>query len=718
MNLIGSLARKRSRWWRYGFAVLTVAIALLLKLLLQAVIHNESPFLLFFAAVLVSARYGGMAAGLLATILSALLSDFFFLYPVHLFITPDWGQTLRLLLFVGEGIAISEVVVSLNSAKRRAELTKLEALHHQESLRQSEERFRLLVDGVKDYAIFMLDPKEYIVSWNAGAEGINGYQANEIIGQHFSRFYTTEDIQSDKPNQELQVAAAEGRIEDEGWRVRKDGSQFWASVVITALQDEAGLKGFSKVVRDINERKQAEEELRQSEEFLRRLIASSVDCIKVLDLDGRLLFMSAGGQLVLEIDDFTPYQNSWWVEFWQQGDREAVRSAIMTAREGGIGKFQGYCPTAKGKPKWWEVVITPIMDAEGKPEKLLSVSHDITARQHTEEALQASLKDLADIKFGLDQSSIVAITDHQGKINYVNDRFCDISKYSRAELLGQNHRIINSGYHPQEFFKQMWAMIASGQVWQGEIKNRAKDGTFYWVDTTIVPFLNAEGKPYQYVAIRSDVTERKRAEEQIKVSLKEKEVLLKEIHHRVKNNLQIISSLLNLQAGYIEDEKTLEIFKAGENRVASMAMIHEQLYLSEDLAWIDFAEYIENLAANLLNSYNVDSEAIALKINVDKVNLELDAAIPCGLIINELISNSLKYAFPAGKKGEICVELHQENNNQLTLTVSDNGIGFPKDLDFYNTASLGLQIVIALTNQLEGTIELTREKGTKFKIIF
>ncbi len=718
MNLIGSLARKRSQWWRYGFAVLTVAIALLVKLLLQALIQHESPFLLFFAAVLVSVRYGGMVAGLLATFLSALCSAFFFLYPTYSFITLDWGQNLRLLLFVGEGIAISEVVVSLNSAKRRAELRRLEALHHQETLRQSEERFRLLVDGVKDYAIFMLDPKGYIVSWNTGAERIKGYQANEIINQHFSRFYTLEDIQSDKPNRVLQVAAAEGRIEDEGWRVRKDGSHFWASVVITALQDEAGLKGFSKVVRDINERKQTEEELRQSEEFLQRLVASSLDCIKVLDLDGRLLFMSAGGQLVLEIEDFTPYKNSWWVQFWQQVDREAVYSALATARQGGIGKFQGYCPTAKGKPKWWEVVITPIMDAEGKPEKLLSVSHDITARKHTEEALQASLKELADIKFALDKSSIVAITDHQGKITYVNDRFCDISKYSRAELLRKNHRIINSSYHPQEFFKQMWATITSGQVWQGEIKNRARDGTFYWVDTTIVPFLNAEGKPYQYVAIRSDVTERKRAEEQIKVSLKEKEVLLKEIHHRVKNNLQIISSLLNLQAGYIEDEKTLEIYKAGENRVASMAMIHEQLYLSEDLARIDFAEYIENLAANLLNSYNVDAEAIALKINVDNVNLELDAAIPCGLIINELISNSLKYAFPAGKKGEICVELHQGNDNRSTLTVSDNGIGFPKDLDFHNTASLGLQIVTALTNQLEGIIELNRDRGTEFKIIF
>jgi len=217
--------------------------------------------------------------------------------------------------------------------------------------------------------------------------------------------------------------------------------------------------------------------------------------------------------------------------------------------------------------------------------------------------------------------------------------------------------------------------------------------------------------------LASEIADRKWAEEQIKASLQEKEVLLKEIHHRVKNNLQIISSLLNLQAGYIEDEKTLEILKAGESRVASMAMIHEQLYLSGDLAKVNFTEYIENLVANLFNSYNVNSEAIALKINVDNVNLKLDAAIHCGLIINELISNSLKYAFPAGKEGEICIDLYR-NNNHFILTVSDNGIGFPKDLDFHNTASLGLQIVTALTNQLEGMIELNRDRGTEFKILF
>jgi two-component sensor histidine kinase len=178
--------------------------------------------------------------------------------------------------------------------------------------------------------------------------------------------------------------------------------------------------------------------------------------------------------------------------------------------------------------------------------------------------------------------------------------------------------------------------------------------------------------------------------------------------HRVTNNLQVISSLLNLQAGYITDEPARRVFMESQNRLKALALIHDKLYQSEDLTSIDFSGYIRNLVVHLFRAYKVNAHVITLQLNLDPIILDIDRAVPCGLIINELVSNSLKYAFPNGKIGEVRIDLHGDNERRLMLTVGDNGIGFPSEMDFRRTASLGMQLVNTLTDQIEGTITLLR----------
>ena len=250
-------------WLRYGVAALAVGVTLGLKLLLDPWITDQSPFLLLAGAVVVGAWFGGLGPGLLATALGAFGANYFFLPPEGAFTGPGVAF-LPLLLFTLQGLLISSLIEALRSARKRAESSVLEVRSHQESLRESEERFRLLVQGVEDYAIFMLDPEGRINSWNEGAERIYAYGAKEILGKHFSVLCTPEDVERGHPEEELRIATGNGRHEEESIRVRKDGSRFWASVLITALRDEEGsLRGFSKVVRDITERKRTAEELRR-----------------------------------------------------------------------------------------------------------------------------------------------------------------------------------------------------------------------------------------------------------------------------------------------------------------------------------------------------------------------------------------------------------------------------------------------------------------------
>jgi len=211
---------------------------------------------------------------------------------------------------------------------------------------------------------------------------------------------------------------------------------------------------------------------------------------------------------------------------------------------------------------------------------------------------------------------------------------------------------------------------------------------------------------------------RKRSEEKILASLKEKEVLLKEIHHRVKNNMQVISSLLNLQSRRVKDPAVGEMLRESQRRIRSMALIHERLYQSSDLSRIEFSDYIRNLATHLFHSYQIDTSRIQLKIEADKIFLNINTAIPCGLIVNELISNALKHAFPNGRKGRLEIELHRVDKDGCILRVADDGVGFPEGLDLRRTETLGMQIVSTLVDQVEGRLEISRHNGTEFRLEF
>lgn len=219
-------------------------------------------------------------------------------------------------------------------------------------------------------------------------------------------------------------------------------------------------------------------------------------------------------------------------------------------------------------------------------------------------------------------------------------------------------------------------------------------------------------------SLQTEILERVRAEEKVLASLREKEILLKEIHHRVKNNLQIISSLLELQCEYIHDEQPLRLFRESQDRIKTMALVHERLYASADIASISVCEYLKSLATQLVNSYMADPEYTDLKFDVSDFCLGIEEAIPCGLIVNELVSNSLKHAFPERSGGEIAVGCRMDNEGMVVLTVSDNGVGIPDGFDVSRTETLGMQIVYLLSRQLRGTIEVRNENGASFRIRF
>ena len=354
--------------------------------------------------------------------------------------------------------------------------------------------------------------------------------------------------------------------------LRRDGSTTWCSLNARATYDEAGeMTGFEGFVEDISGRKRTEEALYESEERFRSTFEQAASGMAHMALDGRILRANE------RLREITGYSEEELLEktFQEITHSEDRGSDLEQAHQLLAGEIDSYSMEKRylrkdGSTVW--VNITRSLRREptsGEPKYFITVAQDISERKQTEAVLLQSLKKLEELKSTIDASAIVAFTeaaiiaftDQRGKITYVNEKFCQISKYSKAELIGQDHRLINSGYHPKEYIRNLWRTIAQGKVWQGELRNRAKDGSIYWVDTTIVPFLDERGKPYRYVAIRHDITERKLAEEALRGS----EELYRTVIEQAAENIFLI------------DQETKQILEANNALHRSLGYTAEEL---------------------------------------------------------------------------------------------------------------------------------------------
>ncbi len=309
--------------------------------------------------------------------------------------------------------------------------------------------------------------------------------------------------------------------------------------------------------------------------------------------------------------------------------------------------------------------------------------------------------------------------DMKGKIMRINKRITEFGGWTDEEIVGKNIRHLNM-FSPNSLRKMYSYFIKtiSGQKVQiQEIEIFTRSGKRKTVEI-LGSLLKKNEKPVGVITVIRDITERKKTEEQLKKTLKEKEILMREIHHRVKNNMQIMLSLLRLQSRQLKNREALEVLGVWRNRIRTIALIHEKLYRSEDMTRINFKDYVQALVFSLFNAFEAKESDIQIKVKVKDVFLDINTAIPLGQIINELISNAIMHAFPGKRKGQICLDMHAENKDQYILIISDNGVGIKENANFKNPHTLGFQLVNDLVDQVSGSIELDGRDGTSFRIIF
>ncbi len=592
------------------------------------------------------------------------------------------------------------------------------------ALRQSEERFRAVFEQAEIGIAVTFPPHFLLAQTNPALHRILGYSAAELMHLDCHQITHPEDIAIEQPFIQEILAGRRQAYTLEKRYIHKNGHIVWANLTCSVVVNAAGqIQMAISMIEDITQRKIAETALRQSEAKFRRLTENIPGGIfrGVVHSDGSHLMTYVSPQFC-EICELTTEAALQTSVLWSIVHPEDVPllqdfiSASIRDLQPFSTEFRLLFPS--GLVKWIQVNARP----ERQPSSDViydGVILDVTGRKRAEQEIWFQANLLNQVR------NAVICTDLEGIIIYWN-RFAEtLYQWKADEVVGRSLFEVIVPADQQEVVAEAFAELRQNQYAEGELLFQRKDGSRFPILAATSALQNEQGQIIGYVGVSVDISdrkqtedERKQAEIQLQTSLREKEMLLREIHHRVKNNLQIVSSLLHLQANRVDDPQLRSALEDSWNRVDSMALVHENLYRSPNLSAIDFTAYVQTLVNNLFRVYNIQPQMVALHLAINPaISPHLDQAIPCGLILNEFLSNALKHGFRGRQTGELFVSL-DETDQQIAIAVGNSGDTLPPDFDLSQIRSMGLQLVMGLVRQLEGALEITRGDPTVFKVTF
>lgn len=580
------------------------------------------------------------------------------------------------------------------------------------------------LESISD-ALFAVDQKWRFIYLNQQAETLAGRPRAELLGQDAWAVFP--ELANSSFYRQCQRAMRD-RVPVQATRPYLRGGK-WLEIRVYPVS--AGLLVF---VADVSQRKQVEDDRDRLLEQLAREQARLLTLIEHIPA-GVALAEASSGELVLinrqveqilgrPVNTISDFVGLGW-KFPDGRSLAADEYPLARALQGEVLTNMEFLGSRPDNERFWlQASAAPVVERSGQVVGAVTVLYDVDAQKQAERTLQQSQERFRVAQdLSLDGFTILrAVRDENGQIfdftwEYANPAAEVMLRQPAGTLVGKRLlQVLPGNRESSELFERYVRVVETGQPHDVELHYEAEAISGWFRNMTV--------KLGDGVAISfSDITARKQAEVALKNSLREKEVLLREIHHRVKNNLQAVSNLLYLQASHTRDDRIRTALQDSQDRIKSIALIHEKLYQTQDLAVIDFAEYVRGLADSLIHSYRIDAASIDLTVQVEELPINLDTAIPLGIIINELVSNALKHAFPdqrhrpAGQaRDEIRVKLAGRDGHEWLLTVSDNGIGFPEGID--PAGSLGLQLVHMLAGHMQGTVTLSRQAGSTVSVSF